>query len=69
MPCFHQDHPVQKQTGLHVGLRTALCGSLTTFSSWNTQMVLMMDGTTNPFLNSQVLAAIVGYMIGMQASV
>lgn len=69
MPCFHQDHPVQKQTGLHVGLRTALCGSLTTFSSWNTQMVLMMDGTPNPFLNSQVLAAIVGYMIGMQASV
>ena len=69
MPCFHQDHPVQRQTGLHVGLRTALCGSLTTFSSWNTQMVLMMDGTSNPYLNSQVLAALVGYMIGMQAAV
>lgn len=49
MPCLSHDHPLQEEKGLHVGLKTALCGSLTTFSSWNSQMVLMMDGTASKF--------------------
>lgn len=68
MPCLAHDHPLQENKGLHVGIRTALCGTLTTFSSWNTQMILMMDGTANPYLGSQVLAAIFGYVLGLQAS-
>ena len=69
MPFLSHDHPLQKATGLHMGIKTALCGSLTTFSSWNSQMVLMMDGTANPYLGSQVLAALFGYVIGLQAAI
>jgi len=69
LPCMHHDHPLQTEEGLHAGLKTALCGSFTTFSSWNSQMVLMMDGTANPYLGSQVLAALFGYIIGLQAAV
>ena len=68
IPFLKHDHPLQENKGLHLGIRTALCGSLTTFSSWNSQMVLMMDGTANPYLGTQVIAAIFGYMIGLQAS-
>ncbi len=51
-----------------MGIRTGLCGSLTTYSSWNTQMVLMMDGTANPILGSQIPAALFGYVLGLQTS-
>ena len=63
------DHPLQSEQGLHLGIKTALCGTLTTFSSWNSQMVLMMDGFANPHLGQQVGAAMFGYVIGLQASV
>eukprot|EP00584_Thalassiosira_punctigera_P010555 CAMPEP_0172532150 /NCGR_PEP_ID=MMETSP1067-20121228/5303_1 /TAXON_ID=265564 ORGANISM="Thalassiosira punctigera, Strain Tpunct2005C2" /NCGR_SAMPLE_ID=MMETSP1067 /ASSEMBLY_ACC=CAM_ASM_000444 /LENGTH=452 /DNA_ID=CAMNT_0013316627 /DNA_START=81 /DNA_END=1439 /DNA_ORIENTATION=- len=69
IPWLSHDHPLQDALGLHVGIKTALCGSLTTFSSWNSQMVLMMDGTANPYLHSQVIAALFGYLIGLQAAV
>lgn len=68
IPWLSHDHPLQTNESLLVGLRTALCGCMTTFSSWNSQMVLMMDGTANPYLGTQVLAAIFGYMIGFQAA-
>ena len=68
IPCLRRDHPLQHDTGLHVGVRTAVCGALTTFSSWNTQMVVMMDGTANPYLGSQVIAAMVGYLLGLQVA-
>lgn len=69
IPFLTHDHPLQDEHGLHLGIRTALCGSLTTFSSWNSQMVLMMDGTANPYLGSQVVAALFGYVIGLQVSI
>ena len=69
IPFLTHDHPLQGEHGLHLGIRTALCGSLTTFSSWNSQMVLMMDGTANPYLGSQVVAALFGYVIGLQVSI
>lgn len=69
IPFLKHDHPLQRELGLHLGIRTALCGSLTTFSSWNSQMVLMMDGTANPYLGSQVIAALFGYVIGLQVAV
>jgi len=34
--------PLQTHMPFQVGLRTGLCGSLTTFASWVTQMVLMI---------------------------
>mmetsp|Transcript_24123 Transcript_24123/g.37826 ORF Transcript_24123/g.37826 Transcript_24123/m.37826 type:complete len:412 (-) Transcript_24123:42-1277(-) len=69
IPFLKHDHPLQGDQGLHLGIRTALCGSLTTFSSWNSQMVLMMDGTANPYLGSQVISALFGYVIGLQCSI
>ncbi|KAK1743817.1 fluoride export protein [Skeletonema marinoi] len=62
IPFLKHDHPLQGEQGLHLGIRTALCGSLTTFSSWNSQMVLMMDGTANPYLGtpSLVVSALFG---------
>lgn len=68
LPFLHHAHPLQNEKGLHLGIKTAFCGSFTTFSSWNSQMVLMMDGTANPFLGTQVLAALFGYTIGYQAA-
>jgi len=68
LPWFHKDHPLQQYEPLHVGIKTGFCGSLTTFSSWNTQMVIMMDGTHTE-LGTQVVAAIVGYILGLVASI
>eukprot|EP00878_Enallax_costatus_P033913 GHUV01037496.1.p1 GENE.GHUV01037496.1~~GHUV01037496.1.p1 ORF type:complete len:488 (+),score=100.34 GHUV01037496.1:242-1705(+) len=36
--------PLQAHLPFQVGLRTGLCGSLTTFASWNLQMVIMLVG-------------------------
>ncbi len=41
-PWYSKDHPIQLNTFLHIGFGVGLCGCLTTFSSWNTQMVVMM---------------------------
>lgn len=63
IPWFRPDHPLQQHDAYHVGIRTGLCGSITTFASWNAQMVVMMDGT-NTELGSQVVTALFGYVIG-----
>jgi fluoride ion exporter CrcB/FEX len=57
-------HPFQKMSILHKAFTTGFCGSLTTFSSWNTNMVVMIFGTGN---NRETLAwsAALGYIIGM----
>jgi fluoride ion exporter CrcB/FEX len=68
LPWLEHDHPLQYDEGLHLGLKTALCGTITTLSSWNGQMVLMMDGT-GTVLGSQVVAALFGYVIGLQISI
>lgn len=68
LPWLAHDHPLQYEDGLHLGLKTALCGTITTFSSWNAQMVLMMDGT-GTILGRQVAAALFGYVIGMQVAI
>ena len=53
----------------HVGLRTGLCGSLTTFASWNTQMVIMICGRSGTELGySQWMSSIWGYIIGLYAA-
>jgi fluoride ion exporter CrcB/FEX len=68
LPWFRSDHPLQRHDAYHVGIRTGLCGSITTFSSWNAQMIVMMDGTGNQ-QGPQIVAAFLGYIIGFFCAV
>jgi len=68
IPYLAYNHPLQYEKGLHMGITTGFCGSLTTLSSWNSQMVMMMNGNANPYLGSQVIAALLGYILGLQTS-
>ena len=63
LPWFRSDHPLQQHDAYHVAIRTGLCGCITTFASWNAQMVVMMDGTATQ-LGSQVVSALFGYVVG-----
>ena len=66
--CLAKNHPLQYEKEFHTGVTTGFCGSLTTLSSWNSQMVMMMNGNANPYLGSQVLSALFGYILGLQTS-
>jgi fluoride exporter len=61
------NHSFQKATVLHVALKTGFCGSLTTYSSWNSEMVVLIFGTGTPF-KTRVWSALFGYIIGMETS-
>lgn len=58
LPWFHRRHILQTHDAFITGLRTGICGSLTTFSSWNTQMIVMA-------YNGQIVQAILGYLLGL----
>mmetsp|Transcript_14916 Transcript_14916/g.22355 ORF Transcript_14916/g.22355 Transcript_14916/m.22355 type:complete len:510 (-) Transcript_14916:61-1590(-) len=62
------DHHLQKNETVHLSLRTGLCGSLTTFASWNTQMIVMISGRQG-VLGPQVAPAIFGYILGVVCAV
>ena len=47
-PWFRKDHPIQQNLFLHTSFGVGLCGCLTTFSSWNTQMVIMLVRMKQP---------------------
>ena len=64
LPWLHRDHDLQRDDVLHASLATGFCGCLTTFSSWNCQMVVMLDGTYCE-LGSQVVPVFFGYAIGL----
>ena len=68
LPWFHHNHPLQQHDAYHVGIRTGLCGSITTFASWNAQMIVMLDGT-GTVLGPQVASALAGYLIGFFCAV
>mmetsp|Transcript_21 Transcript_21/g.39 ORF Transcript_21/g.39 Transcript_21/m.39 type:complete len:567 (+) Transcript_21:123-1823(+) len=55
-------HWFQTSQVVHIAIRTGFCGSLTTFSSWNTSMLALMT-------NEQIVAALFGYIIGAYLSV
>ena len=38
-------HPIQNMPILHKAVTTGFCGSLTTFSGWNSAMVVLLFGT------------------------
>lgn len=50
---------------VHLGIRTGFCGSLTTYSSWNSEMVVMIFGTGSNY-QSQWIRALFGYVIGIE---
>ena len=68
LPFLGKDHPLQNDLTYYTGIGTGLCGSLTTFSAWNTQMIVMMDGNYCE-LGSQVVAALFGYILGLLGSI
>jgi len=67
LPWFSKDHPLQQRKAFIAGLATGFCGCLTTFASWNTQMVRMLDGA-GTVLGPQVFPALFGYAIGLCAA-
>lgn len=52
---------------LHLAIRTGFCGSLTTFSSWNSEMVIMISGTGSGY-STQIISGLLGYVIGMEVT-
>jgi len=68
IPWLKASHWRQTNTGIHLALRTAFCGSLTTFASWNTQMVVMMYGYDTK-LGPQIAPALFGYIIGLMCAI
>ena len=68
IPWLHADHPLQQNDALHVAIKSGMCGSLTTFASWNSQMVVMLDGSQTA-LGLQIVPALFGYLLGTLAAV
>lgn len=64
LPWLRRDHPLQRDDVFYASLGVGFCGCLTTFASWNTQMVVMLDGTYCE-LGSQVVSALFGYALGI----
>jgi CrcB protein len=52
----------------HLAIKTGFCGSLTTFSSWNSEMVVMLVGEGATQMQSQVWKALFGYIIGLETA-
>ena len=61
-------HPFQNANVLHTAFKTGFCGSLTTFSSWNSEMVVMIFSTGDRSRHTQLWSALFGYIIGMETS-
>lgn len=66
LPWLKSDHPLQQNHPFYVAMTTGMCGSLTTFSSWNSQMVVMLDGSQT-VLGPQIVTALYGYVFGLLA--
>lgn len=68
LPWLGHNHRLQQHINLHHSLRIAFCGSLTTFASWNTQMVTMIIGS-EAALGSQIISGLFGYILGVVCSI
>ena len=55
----------------HLALKTGFCGSLTTFSAWNSEMVVLLVGNLEvmPNRQSMIWKALFGYIIGMETAI
>lgn len=61
------DNPFQSWDVIHLAIRTGFCGSLTTYSSWNSEMVVMMLGAGQD-TGSLVFRGLLGYLIGVETA-
>lgn len=52
----------------HLAIMTGFCGSLTTYSSWNSEMVVMLAGEGASQIPHQMGRGIFGYVIGFQTA-
>jgi len=57
----------QSMTVAHFAIKTGFCGSLTTFSSWNSEMIVLIFGSGYN-RSSQFMKALFGYLIGMETA-
>ncbi len=55
---------LQSYAPLWLGIRTGFLGSLSTFASWNLQLVQMICNAHISPVGGQIPAALVGYAIG-----
>eukprot|EP00549_Striatella_unipunctata_P000963 CAMPEP_0118687620 /NCGR_PEP_ID=MMETSP0800-20121206/8484_1 /TAXON_ID=210618 ORGANISM="Striatella unipunctata, Strain CCMP2910" /NCGR_SAMPLE_ID=MMETSP0800 /ASSEMBLY_ACC=CAM_ASM_000638 /LENGTH=527 /DNA_ID=CAMNT_0006584825 /DNA_START=35 /DNA_END=1618 /DNA_ORIENTATION=+ len=63
------DHMFQKWSIVHTGIRTGLCGALTTFSSWNSSMIVLLYGTGSDFsIATNYANTFLGYLIGVETA-
>mmetsp|Transcript_1726 Transcript_1726/g.3939 ORF Transcript_1726/g.3939 Transcript_1726/m.3939 type:complete len:636 (-) Transcript_1726:923-2830(-) len=70
VPWFHSSHPLQDDEVYHSSIGTGFCGCLTTFASWNTQMVVMLDGYATLLKPpQQVMTVLFGYLLGLMCSI
>jgi CrcB protein len=67
IPWLHREHPLQRDDVFLESLGIGFCGSLTTFASWNTQMIVMLDGT-HCDLGSQIVPVLLGYVLGLMGA-
>jgi CrcB protein len=64
---LHEDNFFQSDDVIHLAIRTGFCGSLTTFSSWNSEMVVMMLGA-DADRGSLIIRALIGYLVGVETA-
>ena len=69
MSVLPSGHWLQDWKTLWLGLRVGFCGSLTTWASWNTQMVTMFAAGHGTLLRTQVVSVAFGYFIGFMTAV
>eukprot|EP00536_Pseudo-nitzschia_multiseries_P005313 jgi/Psemu1/238406/estExt_Genewise1.C_990020 len=67
----HPSNIFQSYDIWHLALKTGFCGSLTTFSAWNSEMVVLMVGNHEAMPNrpSMVWKALFGYVVGMETAI
>lgn len=63
IPWINSKHYFQKRHKTHLSIRTGFCGCLTTFASWNAQMIQMIC----TWDISTIILAVYGYVLGIQS--
>ena len=64
---LEESHPFQSFDVIHFAICVGFCGSLTTFSSWNSEMVTMILGTDSDH-GSLIFRGLLGYLIGVETA-
>lgn len=64
---LEESHPFQSFDVIHFAISVGFCGSLTTFSSWNSEMVTMILGTDSDH-GSLIFRGLLGYLIGVETA-